>query len=104
MVVGAGLTDLVHDVLERVRAVDGETNEDQISLRVRERSQAVVFLLASRVPEGEFDDLTVRRVYGVGDVVLKDCRDVFLSRLPSASSSGGLRRGGLPRGSILGCS
>ena len=72
------MTNLVHDILERVRAVDGEADKDQVRLGVRERAQPVVLLLPGRVPQGQLDRLTGGRVYGVGDVVFEDGRDVFL--------------------------
>jgi len=48
---GAEDTYLVHDILERVRAVNGEADEYDVGLGVGEGPQAVVLLLAGRVPE-----------------------------------------------------
>lgn len=71
-------THLVHDILERVRAVDCEADKDQVRLGVRERPQAIVFFLSGGVPEREFDGLTGRRVGWVGDIVFEDGGHVFL--------------------------
>ena len=71
-------TNLVHDIFKRIGAVDGEANKDQVSLGIGERSQAVVFLLPGGIPKSKLDGLTGRRMRWVGDVVLKDCGDVFL--------------------------
>ena len=49
---------LIHDIFERVRAVDGEADEEQVGLRVREWSQSVVLFLAGSIPEGKLDGLT----------------------------------------------
>ena len=75
---GGGGTNLVHDVLERVRAVDGEADKDEVRLGVRERPQPVVLLLPGRVPERELHRLAGGRVCRVGDVVLEDGGNVFL--------------------------
>lgn len=77
---GGMVTNLVHDIFERVRAVNGKTHKDQVGFRVRQRSQPVVLLLSGRVPESELHRLTGGRVCGVRDVILKDGWDVFLGR------------------------
>ena len=71
-------TDLVHYVFERVRAVDGEADKDEVGFGVREWAEPVVLLLPGRVPERQLHRLTGWRGYRVGDVILKDGRDVFL--------------------------
>lgn len=47
------------DVLETGRADDREADEEDVGLRVTERSQAVIILLSSRVPQSEVDRLAV---------------------------------------------
>ncbi|XP_072305812.1 uncharacterized protein [Eucyclogobius newberryi] len=42
---------LLRDVLQRVRAVRGEAHEDDVGVRVGERPEPVVVLLAGRVPQ-----------------------------------------------------
>lgn len=37
---------LVDDIVERVRAVDGVADEDDVCLRVRQRSQSVIVFLS----------------------------------------------------------
>ena len=52
------LGDLAHplrlDVLERVFRINAEAEHDSVSVIVRKRAQAIEFLLAGGVPEGEF--------------------------------------------------
>ena len=105
-------TNLVHDVFERVRAVNGKTDKDEVRLGVRQRPQSVVLLLSGRIPKRQLNDLAGGRVYGIGDVVLEHCRDIFLSQQASETRARtrwrplylrGVRMGS-PRGSILGCS
>ena len=48
---GAWLPYLIENVLEGIGAVDGEADEKQVCLRIRERSQTVVFLLSGGIPE-----------------------------------------------------
>ena len=72
---------LVHDVFERVGAVDSETNKDDVGFGVRKRSQAVVFFLSSSIPQRQFDHLARWQMRGLGDVVLEYGRYVFLQQL-----------------------
>jgi hypothetical protein len=71
---------LVHDVFERVGAVNSETNKDDVGFGVGQRSQSVVFFLTSSVPQSELDHLACGQMRGLGDVVFKDGRHVFLRR------------------------
>jgi hypothetical protein len=45
-----GGTNLVHYVLERVRAVDGKADKDEVGFWIGKRAQPVVFFLAGCVP------------------------------------------------------
>lgn len=67
---------LLLDVVERVGRVDGETDQDDMRVRVGERAQSVVIFLASGIPEGELDVLAID--FDIGDVVLEDGGDVNL--------------------------
>lgn len=69
---------LVHDIFERVGAVDGKANENKICFRIRERSETVVLLLTGGVPEGELNCLAGRLVRCMGNIVLEDGGNVFL--------------------------
>lgn len=73
-----GGSHFVHDILERIRAVNGEAHKEEVCFRVRERSEPVIFLLTRRVPQCELDRLTGILVFRVGDVVFEDGGDVFL--------------------------
>ena len=46
---------LLGDVLERVGRVDAETHQDDVSVGVGERPEAVVVLLTDRVPQRQLD-------------------------------------------------
>ena len=72
---------LVHHVLERVGAIYGEANENEVGFRVGEGSEAVVFFLACCVPESELDAFAAGLVLGLCDVVFEDCGYVFLTPL-----------------------
>lgn len=44
------MTYLLKDVVQRIRRVDGEADQDDVRVRVRERSETVIIFLASRIP------------------------------------------------------
>ena len=69
---------LFHDILERVGAIDGEANEEEISFWVGEWSKTVVFFLASCVPECQLDCLATWPMGFRGDIILEYGRNVFL--------------------------
>lgn len=73
-----GAAYLVHDVFQRVRAVDGEAYEEKIGLRVGQWSQSIILFLTSSVPEGELDCLASSSVWDLSDVVLEHGWYVFL--------------------------
>lgn len=73
-----GKAYLVEHIVQRVGAVNGKADENQVSLWVGKRAKTVVFLLSGSVPQSQLYGLARRRVDGVGDVVFEDCRDVFL--------------------------
>jgi hypothetical protein len=62
-------------VLKRRRRDDGEADEEDVGLRVRERAQAVVVLLASRVPQAQVDRLAVD--HHVCRIVVEHSRNVL---------------------------
>ena len=65
-------------VLKAGRADDREADEEDVGLRVRQGPQAVVVLLAGRVPQAEVDGLAVD--HDVGRVVVEHGRDVLALR------------------------
>jgi hypothetical protein len=67
---------LLLNVVKRVGRVDGETDQDDMRVRVGERAQSVVIFLASGIPKGELDVLAID--FDIGDVVLEDGGDVDL--------------------------
>lgn len=101
MVWGCQDTDLVHYILEGIRAIDCEADEEQVRLWVGERTQTIVFLLSRGIPQCKLDRFAGRFVVGMGDVVLEDCGNIFLvTRLalivPSTHYSPGLTSGKIP--------
>ena len=69
-------TNLLLNVVQRVRRVDGEANKDDMGVRVRKRAQTVVVFLASSIPEGQLDVLAID--LDVGDVVLEHGGNIHL--------------------------
>jgi len=72
------------NVLERRGRDDGETAEENISLRVREGSQSIVIFLSGSIPESKIDGLSID--HDIGRIVVKDSWDVF-----SGEGVGGVR-------------
>lgn len=71
------IAHLFLDVVERVGRVDGKADENHVGVGVGKRTETVVVLLASRIPQGELDAFSID--LDVGDVVLKDGGDVDLA-------------------------
>lgn len=63
------------DVVERVRGDNGEANQKDIGLGVRQRAQAVIILLTGSIPEAEIDWLTID--HDVGRVVIEHGGDIL---------------------------
>jgi hypothetical protein len=70
-------TNLLLHVVQGVRRVDGEADEDDVRVGIGERAEAVVVFLAGGIPQGQLDVLAVD--LDIGDVVLEDGRDVDLA-------------------------
>ncbi len=69
-------TDLLGDVVQGVGGVDSEANQDDVRIGVRQRSETVVVLLTSRIPQCQLNVSAID--LDIGNVVLKDGRDVDL--------------------------
>jgi hypothetical protein len=67
---------LLLDVVERIGRVDSEADQDNVRIGVRKRSETIVVFLASRIPKGQLDVLSID--LNVGDVVLENSGDVDL--------------------------
>lgn len=57
-------------VVERIRRVDGETDEDDVGVGVGKRSESVVVFLTRRIPQRQLDVLAIH--LDICDVVLED--------------------------------
>lgn len=62
-------------VVKRRRADDGEADEEDVGLGVRERTKTVVILLTSSIPETKTDRLAID--HDTCGVVVEDSRNVF---------------------------
>lgn len=73
---GSKRTHLLLDVVERVWRVNRETDQNDMRVGVRQRTETVVIFLTRRIPKSEFDVLAIN--FDIGDVVLEDSGDVDL--------------------------
>jgi hypothetical protein len=71
------ITNLLLNVIQGIRRVYGETNEDDMGIRVGEGSETVVVLLSGRIPKRQLDMFAVN--LDIGNIVLKDSWDVNLT-------------------------
>lgn len=67
---------LLLDVVERVGRVDGEADEDNVRVGVRERTESVVVFLTGGIPKGELYMTAIH--LDIGNVVLENGGDVDL--------------------------
>jgi hypothetical protein len=67
---------LLLNVVEGVRRVDSEADQNDMRVGVRERAKTVVILLASSIPKGQLNVLAID--FDIGDVVLEDGGNVDL--------------------------
>ena len=72
------MTYLLKNVVQRVRRVDGEADQDDVRVGVGEGSEPVIIFLSSRIPQGQLDVLVVD--LDIGDIVLENGGDVDLER------------------------
>ena len=75
---------LLLNVLERIRGIDGEADQNDVRVGVGERAKTIVVLLARGIPKGEFDMLAVD--LNIGNVVFKNGRNVNLDCSESNTS------------------
>ena len=75
------------NVLKRGARDEREGNEEDVSLRIGERSQAIVVFLAGRIPEPEVDRLAVDHY--VSAVIVENGRHIILC--PGAHERGAAR-------------
>lgn len=71
-------TCLLLHVVERVGRVNRKADEDDMRVRIRERSQSVIVFLTRSVPESELD-VSAIDIY-LCHIVLEDSRHVNLAR------------------------
>lgn len=73
---------LLLDVVERVGGVNGEANQNNMRVGVREGAKTIVILLASSIPKGQLNVLAVN--LDVGDIVFEDGGDVDLDKVKNS--------------------
>jgi hypothetical protein len=70
------MTYLLKHIVQRVRGINSEADQDDVRVGVGEGSETVIIFLASRIPQGQLDVLVVN--LDVGDVVLENSGDIDL--------------------------
>jgi hypothetical protein len=70
-------THLLLDVIKGIRRIDREANQNDVGVRVGERTESVVVFLTRRIPKSEFNVLAIN--LDIRDVVLENSGDVDLS-------------------------
>lgn len=78
---------LVHNIVEGVWAIDGKTDEKKVGLWVAQRTETVVLLLTSGIPECQLNLLSSALVDWVCNVVLEDGWNVFLTEVSTRFTS-----------------
>ena len=68
--------NLVLNVAEACRKVNGENNEYHVALRIAERSKSIVFLLPCRIPKRKLNKLALELLQS--NIVFEDRRNVSL--------------------------
>lgn len=69
------------DVVQRIRRVDCETNEDDMRIWVTERAETIVIFLACCIPQRQLNVLAV--YLNIRNVVFEHGRDVNLKKIAS---------------------
>jgi hypothetical protein len=67
---------LLH-IVEGVWRVDGKAYEDNVRIRITQRAETIIVLLAGGIPQSQLDVLAIN--LDIGNIVLKHRRDVHLS-------------------------
>jgi len=60
---------LLLNVVQRVRGVNGEADQDDMGVGITERTETVIVLLSSRIPQGKLDVLSID--FDIGHIVLE---------------------------------
>ena len=69
-------THLLLHVVQRIGRVYSEADENDVGVGVAERPETIVILLASRIPQRQFDMLSIN--LHIGNIVLEDSGHVDL--------------------------
>lgn len=69
-------TNLILDISEARREINGKNNEDDIAFGVAKRAKTIVLLLSGGIPQSKLYNFTVE--CDLSNIVLKNSRDVSL--------------------------
>jgi hypothetical protein len=70
-------TYLLLNVVQRVRGVNGEADQDDMRVGVTERAETIVVLLSGRIPQGKLYVLSID--FYIGHIVLEHGGDINLA-------------------------
>jgi hypothetical protein len=69
--------NLLLHVVEGVWRVDGKAYEDNVRIRITQRAETIIVLLASGIPQSQLNMLAIN--FDIGNIVLKHRRNIDLS-------------------------
>jgi hypothetical protein len=75
--INMGKTHFLLHVVEGVWRVDGKTYEDNVRIRITQRAETIIVLLAGGIPQSQLNVLAIN--FDIGNIVLKHRGDVDLS-------------------------
>jgi hypothetical protein len=68
---------LLLNVVQWIRGIDGEANQDDMGIGITQGSKSIVVFLSRRIPKGQFDVFSI--YLDVRNVILKHSRNIDLS-------------------------
>ena len=69
-------THLLLNVVQRVRGVNGEADQDDMRVGVAERTETIIVLLSSRIPQGKLNVLSID--LNIGHIILEHSGNIDL--------------------------
>lgn len=67
---------LLLDVVQRIGRVNSKADQDDVGVRIGQRTQTVIIFLTSRIPQGQLDMFAIN--LDIGDIVLENGGDIDL--------------------------
>lgn len=56
------------NVVQRIGRVDGETDQDDVRIGIRQRTKSIIIFLSSGIPQRQLDSLSI--YYDIGDAIM----------------------------------